>query len=135
MSKRMKRVVSLILAILTVITSFTMTAFASVDGETEEISPYYSVIISNASSLEINGIKATCSAVVSAPASTKLSIKMELQKKSSGVYSTVKTWTASRVGSGLTMSESRNINILYTYRLKTTFNANDETVVVFKYAS
>lgn len=58
---------------------------------------------------------------------------MELQKKKSKGYETVETWTASKTGTILTISESRNINILCNYRLKVTFTAGNETEVIYKY--
>lgn len=62
-----------------------------------------------------------------------LKINMELQKEKSSGYETVKTWTSSNTGILLTMSESRNINILCNYRLKVTFTAGSETQVMYKY--
>lgn len=60
-------------------------------------------------------------------------IKMELQKEKSKTYETVETWTNSKTGTVLAMSESRNINVLCKYRLKVTFTAGKETEVVYKY--
>ena len=58
---------------------------------------------------------------------------MELQKEKSKGYETVETWTSSKTGTVLAMSESRNINVLCNYRLKVTFTAGKETEVVYKY--
>ena len=58
---------------------------------------------------------------------------MELQKKKSGVYETVKTWTSSKNGTYLAMSEARNINVFCDYRLKVTFTAGSETDIEYKY--
>lgn len=58
---------------------------------------------------------------------------MELQKEKSSGYETVETWTDSKTGTYLSMSESRNINVLSNYRLKITFNAGGETQVVYRY--
>lgn len=99
----------------------------------DEIMPLYTTIGSTAHSIVISGIKATCTAKVSAQKSTTLKLKMELQKKKSGVYSTVKTWEHSKTGTTLSASESRNINILYNYRLKTTFTAGSESTVSYAY--
>ena len=60
---------------------------------------------------------------------------MELQKKKTNGYETVETWTSSKNGVSLAMSESRNINILCDYRLKATFTAGNESTVVYKYPS
>ena len=98
-----------------------------------EIVPYYTNITSCSVSLNVSGIKAECKATVRAKSSMNLKIKMELQKEKSSGYETVKTWTSSNTGILLTMSESRNINILRNYRLKVTFTAGSETQVMYKY--
>ena len=98
-----------------------------------EIVPYYTNITSCSVSLNVSGIKAECKATVRAKSSMNLKIKMELQKEKSSGYETVKTWTSSNTGILLTMSESRNINILCNYRLKVTFTAGSETQVMYKY--
>lgn len=95
--------------------------------------PYFTTISSTTHSINISGIKATCTATVRSQKSTTLKLKMELQKKKSGVYSTVKTWEHSKTGTSLSASESRNINILYDYRLKTTFTAGSESTVSYAY--
>lgn len=59
--------------------------------------------------------------------------KKELQKEKSKSYETVETWTSSKTGTLLSVSESRNINVLCNYRLKVTFTAGKETEVVYKY--
>lgn len=101
----------------------------------ELISPQYTTILDNSTCIRINGIKATCTTTLSAKQLTSLKIKMELQKKKSGGYETVETWTSSKNGVNLAMSESRNINILYDYRLKATFTAGSETTIVYDYPS
>ena len=93
----------------------------------------YQVIGDHSSGIHINGITAECSAILNAKYSTTLSITMELQKLSSGSYSTIKTWTDSRTGTSIGLEGSKVVNILSSYRLKTTFTAGNETVVVFSY--
>lgn len=95
----------------------------------------YTTIETNRSSISISGIKATCSAKMTSKKSTTLKIKMELQKKKTSGYETVETWTSSKTGVSLSMSESRNINILCDYRLKVTFTAGSESTTVYKYPS
>ncbi len=60
---------------------------------------------------------------------------MELQKKKSGTYETIKTWSASKTGTYLSVAEKRTINLLSDYRLKTTFTAGTETRVAYAYPS
>lgn len=62
-----------------------------------------------------------------------LSIKMEIQKKKSAGYETLKTRTSSKTGTYLTMSENRNINIFSDYRLKVTFIADSKTETTYAY--
>lgn len=60
---------------------------------------------------------------------------MELQKKKSGTYETIKTWSVSKTGTYLSVAEKRAINLLADYRLKTTFTAGMETRVAYAYPS
>ena len=68
---------------------------------------------------------------------TKVKIKMELQKLSDGVYSTVETWEQTFNSKSASMEESKITNPLSTYRLKTTFTAytssTSETRVYYAY--
>ena len=128
--KMLKRIVLIALSLFTALNG---AAVCNAAVKNEEIAPYYVNISSSSASLNISGIKATCNAVLRANSSVSLSIKMELQKKKSSGYETVETWTSSKTGTYLSMSESRNINILCDYRLKVTFTAGSETEVVYRY--
>lgn len=121
----------LILALL-LLDSSILTVSASV--QDPPITPYYVSTFSAQARLELSGIQAECQATVRANKSMWLNIKMELQKEKSGIYETVKTWTSSKTGVYLQMTESRNINIFCDYRLKVTFTAGSETKVVYQYA-
>lgn len=85
--------------------------------------------------ISISGITANCTSSLNTRSSTKLSIKMELQKKKSGTYETIKTWSVSKTGTYLSVAEKRAINLLSDYRLKTTFIAGTETRVAYAYPS
>lgn len=98
-----------------------------------EIEPYYINASRISSKIEISGIKATCTTSIRVEKSMPLSIKMEIQKKKSSGYETLKTWTSSKTGISLTMSENRNINIFSDYRLKVTFTAGSETEITYAY--
>lgn len=128
---RFKKICSVLLSFLFIFSSaFISNADIKNDNE---IAPCY-VNISNCSAdLSISGIKAECYATVHSNKSVALKIKMELQKEKSTGYETVETWTDSKTGTFLTMSESRNINILCNYRLKVTFTAGSEVETVYKY--
>ncbi len=110
--------------------AFTVNAAVKPD---DTVSPCYVNIAEATGNLDISGIKAKCTATLKAKKSVNLSIKMELQKEKSNGYETVETWTSSKTGTYLSMSESRNINVLSTYRLKVTFTAGSETEVVYRY--
>ena len=101
--------------------------------DTKIVEPAYENISANSCSLKISGVNSVSSAVLHAKGSMYLHIKMELQKKKSGIYQTIETWTASRTGMVLTMEEERLINVLASYRLKVTFTAGSETVVYYDY--
>lgn len=99
----------------------------------DEASLFNSSISNNKCSLTISGINSTSIATMSASKSMSLSIKMELQKVKSGVYTTIETWSSSKTGTSLAMEETRLINVLATYRLKVTFTAGSETIVRYAY--
>ena len=134
-----KKTISLILLLVIVISTISI-GFSSYANEPitkndEETIYRYQVISSNTSGIYINGITAICTAGLSAKYSTNLSITMELQKLNSGTYSTIKTWSDSKTGTSIDIEGSRLVNILNSYRLKTTFTAGNETVVVYTYPS
>ena len=106
---------------------------AAVDNEFN-IAPCNVNIDHTGAALSISGIKAECSASLYAKKSAKLKIKIELQKEKSGGYETVETWSDSKTGTILSMSKSRNINMLCNYRLKVTFTAGSETGTIYKYS-
>lgn len=112
-----------------------MTAIAlDVDSpETEIVTPRYANVSATLCSLTISGVNSTSSAVLHAKKSMSLKIKMELQKKKSGIFQTIETWNASRTGTVLTMEEDRLINVLASYRLKVTFTAGSEELVYYAY--
>lgn len=125
--------VLLVLTMTLLILCIGFTSFANETSTTINDEPIlrYKVISSHSSGVHISGVTAYCVADLCAMYSTNLSITMELQKLSSGSYSTIKTWTDSRTGTSLGLEGTRLINVLSTYRLKTTFTAGNETVVVY----
>lgn len=133
MKKHLIRLVSLVMALLMTFSVSTV-AFAEADDSTDnEIVYRYSTISSTSIDFTISGITAECAATLGAQYSTSLKIKMELQKKSGDSYSTVKTWSKSKTGTATSLSGTKVINPLSTYRLKVTYTAGSETVVRYKY--
>lgn len=86
-------------------------------------------------SFSISGANSTSIAKLYATKKMELSVTMELQKLKSGEYKTIETWSESKTATSIEMSETRIINVLSTYRLKVTFEAGNETIVCFRYAS
>ena len=130
-NKSIKQFVLIVLSFLMVFGNVAV-ADATVNYD-NEVAPLYVNILSHRESIEISGIKAKFTAKLKSKKSVPLKIKMELQKEKSKTYETVETWTSSKTGTVLAMSESRNINVLCKYRLKVTFTAGKETEVVYKY--
>lgn len=133
--KKLKKIGAMLMALVMTMTACT-TVYAANEtdsSDTETVEARYVVIENAESSLSVSGISATCTAKLKTKSSKSLKIKMELQKKKSTGYETLQTWTASKTGKYLTMTESRNINLLCSYRLKTTFTAGSETEVKYKY--
>ena len=127
---RIKRMILILLSILTIFSS-TIVCYAAVIND--DAIPCYTYISYYVAALDISGIKSECTASIRANQVVNLTIKMELQKEKSSGYETVETWTSSKTGTFLAMSESRNINVLCDYRLKVTFTAGTETEVIYKY--
>ena len=126
------RQIALMFLSLLMIFGSTFVSNAAVNND-NKVCPYYVNISDSSANLSISGIKANCSATLQSKKSVALKIKMELQKEKSSGYETVETWTSSKTGTILAMSESRNINVLCNYRLKVTFTAGSETEIVYKY--
>lgn len=133
-SKAFKSTVCLFLSMMILVSCTLLTVCVSAyDKEENEIQPYFTVIDHYTCGLHISGISATSTAQLTAGSSTSLSVKMELQKLKSGVYTTVETWTSSKTGYSISMSEKRMINIFSDYRLKVTFTAGGETSIAYAY--
>lgn len=134
MTKQNNQLNKFVFILLSILMIFGNVAVANVaDNHDNEVAPLYVNILSHRENIELSRIKAKCSAKLYAKNSVPLKIKMELQKEKSKGYETVETWTSSKTGTLLAMSESRNINVLCNYRLKVTFTAGKETEVVYKY--
>lgn len=133
-TKQNKIIKQFVLIVLSFLMVFGNVAVANATANYDnEVAPLFVNISNHSEKFEISGIRAECKAKLHANNSVPLKIKMELQKEKSKGYETVETWTSSKTGTVLAMSESRNINVLCNYRLKITFTAGNETEVVYKY--
>ncbi len=106
---------------------------AVINNDKPIVKPMYTTIGTNSAYISISGIKASCNAMLTSKNPTSLKIKMELQKEKSTGYETVETWTSSKNGVSMSLTEFRNINIFCDYRLKVTFTAGSESVIVYDY--
>ena len=135
MKRNLLKILSVILTMAFVF-SFSYMAFAEEETtpETEIIIDEYTTINTTNTVITISGITATCSGRVYAKTSTNLKIKLELQQKKSGVYSTIKTWSTSKANSlSCTLSGSKAVNVLASFRVKATYTAGSETAVLYAY--
>lgn len=82
----------------------------------------------------ISGLKIYASANMSSNSSLYLQITCELQKLKSGSYETIETWTKSKTGTYIDLSENCMINLLSTYRVNVTFTAGSESTTAYSYA-
>ena len=123
-----KRLFAVLMCVVMLFSFIQMFVYASV-------AAYNMNIRTSECSLTISGINSTSKASMVTSTSMSLKIKMELQKLKNGTYTTVETWSASKTGTTLSMSETRLINALSTYRLVVTFHAGNETIVRYAYPS
>ena len=135
MSKRVLKVMSLIMALVLMLSTSSL-AFATEETTPadDEIITRYTTISNTSTAINISGITATCSGMVASKYKTTLKIKLELQKKKSSGYETVKTWSGSKSNTtAYQLSGSRAINILSKYRVKATYTAGSETTTIYAY--
>lgn len=130
-----KKLLSIVLAMMFLFSAFSATGCETAKAEENEyeIAPCFTTIMTAAYAITIDGITAHVSGSLTPKYKTSLSITLDLQKYSSGSWSTVKTWTASANDIHLTLEGSKVINIFSDYRLKATFKADQETVIRYRY--
>lgn len=135
MSKRVLKVMSFIMALVLMLSTSSL-AFATEETTPadDEIITRYTTISNTSTAITISGITATCSGRVTAKYKTTLKIKLELQKKKSSGYETVKTWSGTKSNTtSYALEGSRAINILSKYRVKATYTAGSETTTIYAY--
>lgn len=122
MKSKMKKLSSVVLIIAFICSSFALMSYA--DNDFEESGAKLTYIDDYKGIIEHGTLKTTVSTkIVGKSTVTSVKIKMELQKLSSGSYSTVETWEQTFTGRSGAMEESKITNPLSTYRLKATFTA------------
>lgn len=136
MKKAILKICSGILVITLVILCFSLIGCA--ENECEKSFERLTLIDDYNGSIHKGLLSTNVSADVTGKSSvTSIKIKMELQKMSSGSYSTVETWEQTFYSNEGSMSESKVTNPLSTYRLKATVTAysgaNSESKTFYEY--
>lgn len=133
MVKTMKKLVSILLILTMLFSSFAIMSSAAEVEEDYGVMPCFTTISSVSTSFTISGLNSTSSVILTAQYSTSLFIKIELQKEKSTGYETIETWTKSGTGKSLALEETRLINVFSNYRIKVTCTAGGETHVKYDY--
>lgn len=133
MVKTMKKMVSILLILTMLFSSFAIISSAAEVDEENVVMPRFTTIGSVSTSFTISGLNSTSSVVLVAKTSTSLYIKIELQKEKSSGYETIETWTKSGTGVSLLLEETRLINVFSNYRIKVTCTAGGETHTKYDY--
>lgn len=133
MSKFVKKIVSVLLAIMMLFSVFAVNSFGATVDEDYGVMPCFTTISAVATSFTISGLNSTSSVSLSAQYSTSLYIKIEFQKETSTGYETLETWTKSGTGRYLSLEETRLINVFCDYRIKVTCTAGSETHTTYDY--
>lgn len=129
-----KKFLSVILALITILSCFgSTTVFGQTSDEDYEIQPRMTIIDATMPGFTKKGITLYVSGVMTTKRSADLYIQLQIQKKKDGTYSPYITYAKTGTGTTLALAKDINVNILYTYRLKATFEADTETSVRFLY--
>lgn len=129
-------IVSLVMAYVILISTFSGYGFNSFDTSSEKMT-----YIDSYSGEIDHGVLTTKvrAKIIGKSSVTSVKIKMELQKLTSGNYSTIETWEQTVNSSVGSMEESKITNPLSTYRLKATVTAysgsNSESKTFYAYSS
>lgn len=131
-----KKVTRNLAVILLAIMLFNTVAFAAI--KEPDATPQMTYIMSTSLSLDKGVLSTTVSSYIKCTDSvTSVKIKMELQKLSSGTYSTIQTWEQTFSGREALMEKNKLTSLTNTYRLKTTFTAysgsSSETKTAYAY--
>ncbi|MBR4890870.1 MAG: hypothetical protein IKU15_06245 [Clostridia bacterium] len=133
MIKTMKGIVSILLILTMLFSSFAIMSSAAVVDDDYGVMPCFTTISSVATSFTISGLNSISTVVLTAKTSTSLYIKIELQKEKSSGYETLETWTKSGTGKSMSLEETRLINVFSNYRIKVTCIAGGETHITYDY--
>ncbi len=138
----MKKITRKIIAVLlcTVAVASALSVFALAAQQEKEISPKLTYLNDYDGIIDHGTLKTVVTVRAQGKSSvTSIKIKAELQKLSSGAYSTVETWEQTFSGTSAFFEESKVTNPFSTYRLKATITAYcgsaSETKTIYVYES
>lgn len=116
-----KKILSILLAFTLIAACLTTQVSAAVITTEDEIMPLYNYTISASSTLSISSKTATCKSVVVGMSgiTTKIVFTQYLQKKVDGVWTTVKTWTATKTQVSASFTNTKSSLASGTYRTRT----------------
>ena len=128
-AKITKRMLSIVLAMMILLSTFSVTACETAKAEDNEyeIMPCFTTIMTEIYSITIKGLKCTVSGSLIPVSTASLQITLVLQKYKNGGWYADKTWAGSAYDDYLYLEGSKTINVFSEYRLKVTFKANQET--------
>lgn len=127
MKHNFKKVVSMMLSIVTIVFALAATGYAEPTGKTgdssgSEITPYFIAITTCGNDLDISGGIASCYGFTHTRGNYIARVVVELQKYENSTWSTIKTWAAN--GSADYVEIDKDYAIASgTYRVKTTHQA------------
>lgn len=132
---RYKKVLILVLSMVFIVCLVAISASSVLENREEVRSTYINSIDAR---INVGTLNTTVKGQIQGTTNvTRITIKLELQKKSSGSYSTIKTWEETFYTDAASKTESKITSPFSTYRLKATFtvytSTNSETRVLYAY--
>ena len=124
-----KRLLSIMLATMLILSAFSATACKTIKAEENEyeVMPCFTTIMTEKYAITISGLKAVVSGSLVPKYTTSLQITLVLQKYTNGGWYADQTWVGTAYDDYLYLEGKKTINIFAEYRLKVTFKADQET--------
>ena len=122
MKKFLKVTFCVVTIMMVLLSTFSIVGYCG--NESKDTGAKMTYINSYSAQLDKGTVSSTSTAKITGKSGvTSVKIKMELQKLSSGTYSTIQTWEQTFSGTSGYMQENKLTSLLSTYRLKVTFTA------------
>lgn len=116
----MKKLLSLALILVISLSASIISVSAETTNDDYGIMPYYAYTTTLNSDLSISSKTATCkSVIVGSPGVTKIVVTQKLQKKVSGEWTNVKTWTKTYTTATASFTNTKSSLSAGTYRTRT----------------